>query len=197
MKNFLKYIEEGTRQYERSFAIDEGIKQVKGFAAQQKKDGEGPEMTREFRRLMKQLKTEKGKEIVYVVSEPSESYRRKTGFGLQHSMDIVDRSDKPLGKKVLYHKGGQETTYHTVIAIHEATNYSMSSINKGRVPVYMKHPKKKGTYAVIGYTSKQATSIGAVKVSKDAYPGRKARAEKTSFDKERFPEGRGWEVFHS
>jgi hypothetical protein len=118
MKNFLKYIEDGNRQYERSFAIDEGIKQVKGFAAQQKKDGEGPEMTREFRRLMKKLKTEKGKEIVHVVSEPSESYRRKTGFGSQNSMDIVDRSDKPLGKKVLYHKGSQETTYHTVLAIH-------------------------------------------------------------------------------
>jgi hypothetical protein len=192
MKSFLKYIEEGVRQYEKSFAIDEGVKQVKGFAAQQKKDGEGPEMTREFRRLMKQLKTEKGKEIVYVVSEPSERYRKKTGFGSQHSMDIVDRSDKPLGKKVLYHEGGQETTYHTVIAIHEAT-----SVNKGRVPVYMKHPTKKGTYAVIGYTSKQATSIGAVKVSKDAYPGRKAYAEKTPFDKERFPEGVGWLVTHS
>jgi hypothetical protein len=38
MKNFLKYIEDGNRQYERSFAIDEGIKQVKGFAAQQKKE---------------------------------------------------------------------------------------------------------------------------------------------------------------
>jgi hypothetical protein len=72
-----------------------------------------------------------------------------------------------------------------------------TSVNKGRVPVYMKHPTKKGTYAIIGYTSKQATSIGAVKVSKDAYPGRKAYAQKTSFDKERFPEGVGWLVTHT
>jgi hypothetical protein len=179
MKTFLKYIEEG-------------VKQVKGFAAQQKKAGEAPEMTREFRRLMKQLKTEKGKEIVYVVSEPSERERMKTGLGSRHEMHLADRSDNPLGKKVLYHKDGQETTYHTVIAINEAT-----SVNKGKVPVYMKHPTKKGTYVVIGYTSKQATSIGAVKVSKDVYPGRKAYAEKTSFDKKRFPEGVGWLVTHT
>ena len=76
--------------------------------------------------------------------------------------------------------------------VEEAT-----SVNKGKVPVYMKHPNKKGTYAVIGYTSKQATSIGAVKVSKDVYPGRKAYAEKTPFDKERFPEGVGWLVTHT
>jgi hypothetical protein len=98
MKNFLKYIEEGTRQYERSFRIDEG-----------------------------------------------------------------------------------------------------TSVNKGKVPVYLKdpRPKNKGKMMVIGYTSKQATSIGAVKVSKDVYPGRKAYAEKTPFDKERFPEGVGWLVTHT
>ena len=75
-----------------------------------------------------------------------------------------------------------------------------TKVGQGRkVPVYLKDPRpgKGETRMVIGYVSKQATSIGAVKVSKDVYPGRKARAQMTVIDKERFPEGRGWEVFHS
>jgi len=73
-----------------------------------------------------------------------------------------------------------------------------TKIGKGKVPVYVEDPRPgKKARQIIGYVSKQATSIGAVKVSKDVYPGRKARAQQTVIDKERFPEGRGWEVTHT
>jgi len=74
-----------------------------------------------------------------------------------------------------------------------------TKIGQGRqVPVYVEDPRPgKETRQIIGYVSKQATSIGAVKVSKDVYPGRKARAQMTVIDKKRYPKGRGWEVFHS
>jgi hypothetical protein len=71
-----------------------------------------------------------------------------------------------------------------------------TKVGQGKVPVYLKEPGKEARQ-IIGYVSKQATSIGAVKVSKDVYPGRKARAEKTVIDNKRYPKGRGWEVFHS
>jgi hypothetical protein len=73
-----------------------------------------------------------------------------------------------------------------------------TKVGQGKVPVYVEDPRPgKETRQIIGYVSKQATSIGAVKVSKDVYPGRKARAQMTVIDKKRYPKGRGWEVFHS
>jgi hypothetical protein len=74
-----------------------------------------------------------------------------------------------------------------------------TKVGQGKVPVYVKDPGGAGTgqMMVIGFTSKQATSIGAIKVSKDAYPGRKARAEKTSFNPKQYTSGPGWLVTHT
>jgi hypothetical protein len=137
--------------------------------------------------------------------------KHKTDKAYHVSFDITSYNDSPLAKKMSVgeliadiQKNNGEVDFSERDAMGRKKRFESydigeaTSVNKAKVPVYVEDPRPgKTAWQIIGYVSKQATSIGATKVSKDVYPGRKARAEKTIFDKDRFPAGPGWQITHS
>ena len=175
-------------------------------AIQRKLRADAPEILKQYRELLRRLQLSKvsGKEIVYIRDEPDANYRKRTGLGDSHSIEIRDKTNSPLGKEVVAHKNSGETSYETILAIKEESKQittndegdeiinEATDVGKGKVPVYAEIKGKRGYHKVIGHVSKRASSIGAAKVGKNH--GAVAAQRATGLVSDKLPEGPGWVI---